>query len=397
MRLLLRAFLLTAALLAVPFAAPAQTQTDREIAAVKAVLTQTPVPADLFSASFLSEIPAARLAPIRDQVAGPLGNFVRVSGSNGTYVATYTRGTLKVLVHLDSAGKIDQLLLREPVASGGSLDEALSRLRALHGTVSYIVLDGARDAASYNQDKALGVGSTFKLAALNALRREIAAGKRHWNDVVQLQPSWKSLPTGVLQSWPDGSYLTLQTLATQMISVSDNTAADAVLHLVGHDIDRFAGSNEPFLTTRELFLLKARDNAALRERYRNGNTAQRATVLRELDRRALPTIAQMDFNPAYADIEWHYTNRQLCGLMDGVRDLPLMGVNPGVASPSQWKHIAYKGGSDGGVISMTTALETRGGKRYCISATLNDTQTQVDEASFESAYTAAIGALAARP
>lgn len=397
MRLLLRVFLLTAALLAVPFAAPAQTQTDREIAAVKAVLTQTPVPADLFSDTFLSQIPATQWPPLRESVTGPLGTFVRASGSNGVYVATYTHGTLKVLIHLDGAGKIDMLILREALVSGGSLDEALGRLRALSGAVSYIVLDGGREIAAYNQGSALAVGSAFKIAALNALRDEIASGKRRWSDVVQLQPAWKSLPSGVLQNWPDGSYLTLQTLATEMISVSDNTAADAVLHIVGRDISRYADSNVPFLTTREMFQLKTSGASAQRERYRNGNVSQRAALLSELDRHALPNVDQLDLKAAYADIEWHYTNRRLCALMAGVRDLPLMSVNPGLASPARWKHIAFKGGSDAGVISMTTALESRGGKRYCVSATWNDPQADVNPAAFTSGYSAAIGALSARP
>jgi beta-lactamase class A len=369
-------------------------QTDREIEAVKAVLTQTPVPADLFSSTFLAQVPAAQLTPTRNSLTAPIGTFVRVSGSNGQYVATYTRGTMNVSIHLDSAGKIDAMFLHQPVVTGGTLDEALSPLRSLSGSVSYIVLDGAKDVASYNADKELSVGSTFKLAALNALRSEIADGKRHWNDVVTLSPAWKSLPSGVLQSWPDGSYLTLQTIATEMISISDNTAADAVVHLVGRDIDRFAGNNTPFLTTREMFLLKLRGNDALRERYRNGTATTRASVLKSLDRMPLPSVQQLDMNPAYADIEWHYTNRQLCRMMDGVRDLPFMTVNPGVASPSQWKRIAYKGGSDGGVISMTTALESRSGKRYCVSATWNDTHAEVDESRFAALYGAAIGALA---
>lgn len=398
MRVILRIVLLVAAaafLPALAFADPSRT--DREIAAVKTVLTQTPVPADIFSATFLQQVPAGQLTPTRDTVTAPLGAFVRVSGADGKYVATYTRGTMNVSIHLDAAGKVDGMFLHQPVVAGGTLDEALLPLRALSGSASYVVLDGGKDVAAYNQDKALSVGSTFKLAALNALKAEIASGKRHWNDVVALSPAWKSLPSGVLQTWPDGSYLTLQTIATEMISVSDNTAADAIVHLVGRDIDRFAGTNAPFLTTREMFLLKMHGNDGLRERYRKGNAAARTAIVKSLDRMPLPHVEQFDISPAYADIEWHYTNRELCRLMDGVRDLPLMGVNPGVASPSQWKRIAYKGGSDGGVISMTTALESSSGKHYCVSATWNDPHAAVNERRFAASYGAAISALASRP
>jgi hypothetical protein len=48
-----------------------------------------------------------------------------------------------------------------------------------------------------------------------------------------------------------------------MISVSDNTAADALLSIAGREnVEKFAPRNRPFLSTREAFILKAVPNAA---------------------------------------------------------------------------------------------------------------------------------------
>lgn len=365
-----------------------------EADAVRIVLTAKPVPADLFSQSFLAQVPAAQLTPIRDQVTAALGTFVRAQGSNGQYTAYFTHGTLKVFIHLDAQGKIDGMLLREPTVTGTTISDAVKLFDALAGDVSYLVVKNGQEAAAHNADRRYSVGSTFKLAVLSALRKQIDAGKRRWSDVVLLQPQWKSLPSGVLQSWPDRTPLTLQTLATEMISISDNTAADSLIHVVGQDaIAPFAHGNTPFLTTREMFLLKAKANVALRERFRAGNTQQKRAVLAVLDRQSLPGPAGIDTSPALADIEWHYSNRDLCTLMQGVHDLPLMSVNPGVASPSLWKHIAYKGGSDFGVISMTTWLQGKDGSSYCVSATWNDRTAPVDETKFATAYSTLIGAL----
>lgn len=386
------AALLLLAVVPCGMARAAMTESD----AVRIVLTSPQVPGEMFSASFLAQVPASQLTPIRDQVVAPLGQFERSDGANGHYTAYFTKGTLQVFIHLDAGGKIDSLLLRDPVVTGGNLKDALAKLSQLPGATSYIVLQGSTIVAQENQTKALGVGSTFKLAVLNALRKQITAGRRHWNDVVTLKEGWKSLPSGVLQGWPAGTPVTLASLATQMISISDNTAADTLAHVAGaRAIAPFAAGNTPFLTTRQMFLLKTRGNEALRARYRSGSPRERAAVLAEIDKQPLPAIDRLDTSPALSDIEWHFTNRELCTLMQGVQDLPLMTVNPGVASPSQWKRIAYKGGSDFGVISMTTWVQNASGTSYCVSATWNNPAAQVDEAAFASAYASIFSALAA--
>ena len=70
-------------------------------------------------------------------------------------------------------------------------------------------------------------------ASLDALRAEIDGKKRSWKDVVELVPEHRSLPSGILQGWPDHAPMTVYGLAGLMISISDNTATDALLTLVG--------------------------------------------------------------------------------------------------------------------------------------------------------------------
>src|SRR5215472_9459217 len=116
--------------------------------------------------------------------------------------------------------------------------------------------DGSQRGA-IEADTALAVGSTFKLAALATLRSDVDKKKRSWKDVVELRPEAKSLPSGVLQDWPDHAPLTLYTLAALMISQSDNTATDALIGLLGREkVEAFASRNKPYLTTREMFVLK---------------------------------------------------------------------------------------------------------------------------------------------
>jgi len=92
------------------------------------------------------------------------------------------------------------------------------------------------------------------------------------------------------------------------------------------------------------------------------------------------------------EIESFFTTPQLCGLMQQVRGLPLMGTNPGVANPGDWAHVAYKGGSEPGVLNLTTAVAPKSGPTYCVSATWNY-NAPLDETRFEVMYSGLLGAL----
>ncbi|MGC8714775.1 MAG: serine hydrolase, partial [Leptodesmis sp.] len=202
-----------------------------------------------------------------------------------------------------------------------------------------------------------------------------------------LQGQWKSLPSGVLQTWPDASLLTVQSLAALMISQSDNTATDHLMHLVGREaIEAVTLRNRPFLSTREAFILKSRKNFDLLQQYRLGDEAARRQLLQTLVQKPLPTADEFTAEPVALDVEWFFTTTELCNLMAQVKDLPLMSINPGVAQPQHWQQVAYKGGSEAGVLNLTTGLKAKDGKQYCVSATWNNTAI-LDESRFFTLYT----------
>jgi hypothetical protein len=67
--------------------------------------------------------------------------------------------------------------------------------------------------------------------------------------------------------------------------------------------------------------------------------------------------------------------------MDRVKDLPLMSVNPGtgLVNPEDWAQVAYKGGSEPGVLNLTHWLKSPTGKTYCVVTTWNNTAAPLDE------------------
>lgn len=347
-----------------------------------------------FSQVFLDQVPASRVDEVIASLVKQLGPYQSIERNPDTFVAHFAKGTDDVRIHLDADAKIDALLFRPPVVTSGSLDDVLRAFREQAGTLSYVIIEGRSERAALDPSDPLAVGSAFKLAVIDALRDQIAQRRRHWNDVVALQERWKSDPSGMLQKWPAGTPITIASYAGAMISISDNTAADALIGIVGGGALRpYAFGNDPFLTTRQMFVLHSSTNGDLRSAYLAAKTPrERLAVARRTDARPLPRVEQLLTSPLLS-IEWHYSVRQLCGLMERVADLPLMSINPGAADPSDFRHVAYKGGSDTGAINMTTMVTTGRGTRICFSATLNDAQHDVAVLGFETSYSGVLRAL----
>jgi beta-lactamase class A len=348
-----------------------------------------------FSQSFLNQVPASAVDKVIASLVATLGPYQSLDYTPAKLIAHFAKGTDDVLIHFDLDYKIDALIFRPPAVA--SFDGALSTLAQSGGTLSYVVVqEGRPERAALNPSAQLAIGSAFKLAVLNALSDQIALGKRHWDEVFPLREQWKSLPTGVIRTWPPGTPLTLATYAIQMISISDNTAADTLVRLDGQEaLQEYAGSNQPFLTTRETFILKSHEGDALRKAYAGASTsARRGQILAQVDKLPLPDLNDLLATPDLA-VEWHYSVRDLCRLMAGVADLPLMTINPGVADPHDFRRVAYKGGSDTGVINMTTMVTTKRGSKVCFSATLNNPNRDVDENAFTFAYHSVLPYIAA--
>jgi beta-lactamase class A len=339
------------------------------------VLQQSPAQPAWFAPNFLAQIQTTQIDAIVKQYTGALGAFQRADATPAGFTLVMERGTAPAKIHLDSEGRIDGLWFGPPEpAKPASLDDTMKQFAELPGKVSAVVLEDGKPLASLHPDDALGVGSAFKLAILAAAQEQTANRKLRLDQPFPLRKEWKSLPSGVLHTWPDGTPVTLATLENEMISISDNTAADALLSIVGRDqAEKFAPRNKPFLSTREAFVLKAKTNAALLDRYRKADESARRGLLAEIDAQPLPDVTQFSDEPTATDVEWLFTPSELCALIAKSADAAAFRINPGLANPAQWQQVAFKGGSEGGVLNLTTALTGKNGKHYCVAATWNNT------------------------
>ena len=177
------------------------------------------------------------------------------------------------------------------------------------------------------------LASMFKLFVLGALAHQIAAGQVSWNQDLTVTAALKSGGSGSLQDVPAGTRVSVRQTALQIISISDNTAADMLIHLVGRSAvqaqdqqwSAHAALNVPFLTTRELFLLQYLD-PALAQRYLRLAPGQRAAFLASsvdplpFSQAQLPNAATT--SPADIDtIEWFASPDDICRAFAGLQQL----------------------------------------------------------------------------
>lgn len=299
-----------------------------------------------------------------------------------------------------------------PSESGVASWEALEEdLKALPGKAGYLVARlGEGDPTvlhALRGEEPLAIGSAFKLYVLGA----IAESQWPWSRVVELEEADCSLPSGTLHSWPAGSPLTVHTAATAMISVSDNTATDLLLRRLGRDAvewsvelmgNAHAVRNRPFLSTREMFVLKS--DAGLRQRYLDADEGERRKLL-DGPVAAFPREAirpYRDGKPLDVEtVEWFASPLDLAKALDWLRRkddgflLPLMGVNRGLDVPRDAFPVAgYKGGSEPGVVAVSWVLRRQDDTWWALTAAWNDPTAALEEERFFSLVQAAIRLLA---
>jgi len=344
--------------------------------AIAQLFTSKKIEAAWFTSSFADAVPPQKVESIVRDVVKEIGPFVRVEKDGEAYAVVCEQGKMPAKIGLDGDKRIASLWFSPAdVTTARPLPEIEKALAALPGKVSYLVVTDGKDVVAREAETPMAVGSAFKLAILDALREKIDAKKAKWSDVVALQAKHKSLPSGSLQTWPDKAPITLHTLASLMISVSDNTATDALLDYVGREnAEKRAPTAAPFMSTREAFVLKAKSNAAMLARWRAGDPALRRTMLPEIDGAKLGEDVS---NDPSLDVEWHISARNLCTLLSKNKDLDITHINPGVAKAKDWDLVAYKGGSEAGVINLSTWVE-KAGKKSCVVTTWNDEKKDVD-------------------
>lgn len=280
-----------------------------------------------------------------------------------------------------------------------SVEDALTRLAAL-GRVRAVVADASNGACAPIVDAAanevMPLGSAFKLYVLGAVVKAMDDDSISWDTPVAIRDDLDSLPSGTMQDVEPGTELSVRALAELMISISDNTATDHLIDLVGRDaveailvpmgndaIER----NRPFLTTRDLFILKFAD-PALGERYAIADETERRSILADdVAATPLPDLSLVDTSKPVLveEVEWFASPVAMCDAMVWLTADPtareILALDPGPPSNSpNWETIAFKGGSEPGLLSMVWWTSTANGRAFVTAGSVVSPTGPIEDA-----------------
>jgi hypothetical protein len=411
---MIRTLLATLLLTALPTAAMAQEDSNaiedasyRRASEVQYVLLGTVPATDVFAPSFLSAVPESQLQTIVEQLVVQNGKLLSVDelkyrGDGAiSFDLVFEQARAAAILQLSDEAPYQATGFR--ITGVRRIDDApqkiLADFIALPGSKGfgiYILGEGGPQPVLSNRPTAeLAIGSTFKLYVLSALGREIKAGRRHWDDVVKLDAH--SVPSGQMQDWPIGTPVTLQTLATMMISISDNTATDVLMRTLGRDAlaaeVTASGHSDPskmlpMLKTVELFALKSGDPARILA-YTAADDAGQAKLLDQWAQTA-DGVSTRPGPVAIDSIEWFASPQDIANIYSRLRDLgdPVVmdilkvdALTPGNEN-DYWDYLGYKGGSETGVINLSWLLKDKADRWFVVSASWNDPAKPVDDAAF---------------
>jgi hypothetical protein len=258
---------------------------------------------DNVGARFLAGTPADQLEAELDRLraSGPWLP-VDVDAVDGDAVVRLEDGSgrpWRLVISADSAGALDELAVR-PVTGGpraaattwAEVHEQLTALDADVGMLAAEVTDDGRcvPITSIEADRPRPLASIFKLYVLGAVAQAVEDGEVTWSDRLVVTDEVRSLPSGTLQDEPDGTEVSVARAAAGMIAVSDNTATDLLMELVGRDAvesamarmgHRTPDLNRPMLTTREYFTV-GWGGADLRTRWADATRDGRRDVLESI-------------------------------------------------------------------------------------------------------------------
>ena len=310
-------------------------------------------------------------------------------------VAAFGTAKLAVNISVDGAGRISGLLLRPYLSSWAQVDRELAGLGPDASLLAARVSPGGRCTPVHQvaASTARPLASMFKLFVLGALAHQIAAGRVSWNQELTVTDALKSPGSGSLQNIPAGTRVSVRQTAADMIALSDNTAADMLMRLVGRSAvqaqDRqwsaHAALNVPFLTPREFFALEGTDYPALANRYLSLPRSRRAAFLassvdplpvRPAQAQASPIdIDTLNIQASPDDICRAFAGLQQFADQHGLAPLgPILSANNGLIGldPAQWPTVWFKGGSGPGILTLGYLATNSNGQTAVVAVMLSD-------------------------
>jgi len=363
---------------------------------------------DRFTTGFLDQAPIERVQFVLSSLGAGRWQASEITHLGTDQLTAHLAGPGSpqfVYLMVDGTGRMSDLsFFPDVVDPPTSLNELTGQLAVAGETAGFVRADvppggTCEPVAQLDADRVLPIGSVFKLYVLGAVAEAVQEGRIRWDTEVTIRDELDSLPAGVTQDEPPGSSLWVSDLARRMIEISDNTATDHLIDLVGRDaVERALGDlghsdpaqTLPLLTTRELFTIKA--DPELLGRYQVADEAQRRALLAtDVAAAPLPTVQEFGTEPrAVNTVEWFASPDDICrawivlhrlASTPGLEPLgEFLAANPaGYFDHARFPEVWSRRGAEPGVAFVSWLAERPDGSLTIVAGGVADSMTNVEE------------------
>lgn len=297
----------------------------------------------------------------------------------------------------------------------------MGRIAPLSGMWAGEIVDGvSHEIASHRPDELTPIASTFKLYVLATLGKLVTEGRINWSDVVTIDDSLRSLPSGLLHYEPAGSTFPLEYVAERMTAESDNTATDHCIHVCGREtVERnlvsFGHSTplkmQPLMYTREWFAIRIRWSSDEIDAYLSAPIPERRTILEEVVDPIADTLVEWEEWPGPAEsdrIEWFASPGDLGRLLGHLQQYAInpatapvgnaLSYNNGICfDPADWSFVGFKEGYETGLKVLTWLLQRRDGRWFGLTGYVHDLTDEINGEALKEMMMASAALLAKHP
>lgn len=367
-----------------------------------------------FSAEFLDEVSIEELNPQLEYITEVVVTGILEDAPESLLVEGDVGGEgINIAIEVDDDERIETLLFLPP--EDHALPSQPTDWEEVDARIDDVAPNGAFLAAriddngecepihtNANSDP-IAVGSVFKLFVLQAIAASVESGDIAWDDTVEITNEMKSLPTGELQDRPEGDEVSVMEASQLMISVSDNTATDLLIDLVGRTAveDQIATISEnqdlalPLMDTRTFFDLKLNNYPDELERYLALSESEKSTYLDDFAELGTPSDDDLEAWTSQPrsidDLEWFFSPDDICAVyaeLDQWDDSEVeqaMSVHDGglEIANEDWDNVWFKGGSEPGVYALSHLGKHVEGDRYVVAIMVNNPDEVFQETEVE--------------
>jgi hypothetical protein len=303
------------------------------------------------------------------------------------YELVYQRASVPLDLVFDERAKIKVVFFGMPRISDDSFEKVVQFLKDEKHNTSYLLqLENGKKISSHNDTQPLNISRSNLIFILDAAKRGIKENQLRKEDVVALKKKRAIKTFSVIQSWSDGTLISVDSLLNLMTTDRDVSAADLLIERIGREnIERLSNHLKPFLTFREYYLLLELEKKDL-------NTKQKIQAMIAAKKDLPPPESyQLDRYDLVPHVGWFATSQDICSSAFAAKE-EILAMNERLANEYasvQSKEIEKFGliqTRDSGVSQVTALIKTKNAPWLCLAITSNSELGEIEESFFSTLY-----------